>query len=269
MIGLNSCGDTDKSQAELENSEANTNSQITDNYQTQDTVQHANQIERDTIVYDSLIFPNENYMTKVLTIGVFHGDEVSENSDKKDWFGLFLSKQENYIARTKIKMKRVYDPVLDEENEKTGWEISTYNKDSCIILIEKIQILSEKKIQKIEFQNTIYPKDTVTINYLGIKYKIFATGGGAKGGSVWNYKLFISANIKGENRKSLLIAAPNFDDTMTSILFAGDIDGDGILDLIIDTSRKYGGVNPTIYLSKPASNGEILKPIGEISSVGC
>jgi hypothetical protein len=52
-----------------------------------------------------------------------------------------------------------------------------------------------------------------------------------------NYKLYITATIKGEAHKNLLVAQQNFDDQMIKLIFAGDIDGDGILDLIIDTSK--------------------------------
>lgn len=86
---------------------------------------------------------------------------------------------------------------------------------------------------------------------------------------VWNYKLYLTAEIKGQKRKSLLVAQPNFDDQMINLIFAGDIDGDGILDLIIDTSRHYNVTSPTIYLSKPAGNEEVVKPIGGHTSVGC
>lgn len=51
-------------------------------------------------------------------------------------------------------------------------------------------------------------------------------------------------------------------------LFQGE-KGDGVLDLIIDTSNHYNGESPTIYLSRPAENGEVVKPVGGYSWVGC
>lgn len=121
----------------------------------------------------------------------------------------------------------------------------------------------------------IFPGDTMGINYLGIDYKIFATGGSKKGADdlipskVWNYKLYINDTINGLQHKSLLVAQPNFDDRMINLIFAGDIDADGILDLIIDTSRHYNATSPTICLSKPADKGEVVKPIGGHTSIGC
>ena len=232
----------------------------------------------DSIVYVDISFPvDSSFTTKVLTVGTFHGDEVWENADKGKWFGLFKNKTSYYIAETKLKTIRVNDVVVDEnENEKSGWEVNTLHKDSSIILIEGLNYLNAHTIQQAVLPKLqIFPTDTMRINYLGNDYKIFATGGFKKGvddvvpSEVWNYELYMTAIINGQQLKSLLVAQPNFEDHMINLIFAGDIDGDGILDLIIDTSRHYNATSPTIYLSKPADKGEVVKPIGGHTSVGC
>lgn len=234
--------------------------------------------DNDTIVYDHSIFPvDSTFTTKVLRIGTFHGDEVGENTDRLTWFGLFKNKNGYFLKRTKIKVLEVYDPIVDEnENEKTGREVQTNNNDTCLILIEPLPYLTERTIQSLKLpKDNIYPNDTVLFKYSGIEYKIFATGGKKKVQEtpewfdVWNYKLYVTATIKGKVHKSLLVAQPKFDDQMINVIFAGDIDGDGILDLIIDVSGHYNSSSPTIYLSRPAKQGEVVKPIGGHTSVGC
>lgn len=233
---------------------------------------------KDTIIYDYNYYPiiDSAKSVKVLTVGSFHNDEVWENADKEKWLGLFKGKTNFYVAETKLKIRKVFDAILDKENEETGWEVQTANKDSAIILFEKLNFLTERNVeQAILSKEEIFPNDTLKVNYLGVDYKIYATGGKRKVQDdpewfvAWNYKLYISANIKGQELKTLLVAQPNFDDNMINIIFAGDIDGDGILDLIIDTSRHYNSECPTIYLSKPADNGEIEKPVGKHEIVGC
>jgi hypothetical protein len=118
------------------------------------------------------------------------------------------------------------------------------------------------------------PEDTLRVKYQGIDYKVYATGGKKKDENldrydVWNYKLYITANIKGKKRKSLLVAQSVYSDLKINIIFAGDIDGDGILDLILDISQNYNAYSPTLYLSKPADQKEVLKPIGGHTSFGC
>ena len=235
---------------------------------------------QDTIKYDNYIFPVESsFLIKVLTVGNFHSDEVENKANKEKWLGLFHNKTGFYIADTKLITKRVHDEILDEnESEKTGWEIKTGNEDSCLLLISSNSYVNEKAIKHLTLlKNQIYPGDTVTFQFLGVGYKLFATGGKKKsqddpsGLEVWNYKLYLTTTIKGEQHKSLLVAQPNFDEKMITIIFSGDIDGDGILDLIINTSRHYDEESPTIYLSKPADKPkkEVVKPVGGHTSFGC
>lgn len=220
---------------------------------------------------------DSTFSVKVLTTGTFHNDEVWKNADKLNWFGLFKHHENYYLKLTKIKTINVNDPIVDDdENIKTGWEVTTLNKDSCLILIEPLSYLADRKIQSIFLKkNYIYPSDTIKFEYLGIDYKIFATGikKNTQDSPEWydvsDYKLYLIATINGLEKKSLLVDEQNFDDKMIQLIFAGDIDGDSILDLIIDTSNHYNATRPTIYLSKPANKGEIVKRIGEHKSVGC
>lgn len=235
-------------------------------------------VDSDTNSNKFATFPIDScFSTKVLTVGTFHGDEVWDNADREKWFGLFQGKAGFYLAETTLKMRRVNDPVVDEhENQKTGWDVQTINKDTAIILMEGKNALTAHRVEEaILPKKQVLPADTIQIKYLGIDYKIFATGGKKKvqnnpdSFEVWNYKLYLTADIKGKKRTSLLVAQANFDDQMIQLIFAGDIDGDGILDLIIDTSRHYNASSPTIYFSSPAKNGEIVVPIGGHTSVGC
>lgn len=223
------------------------------------------------------VFPIDSHLSaQVLTVGKFHRDEVRRNADKQKWYGLFQNKSGFYLAQTSLRLTRVHDPVLDgNENEKTGWNVQTSINDSAIILIEQLDYLSTRKVeQAVLSKNQLLPGDTLRIKYSGLDYTIYATGdkkriqNTTEEFEVTNYKLYLTASIKGQHRQSLLVAHPNFDDQMITLIFAGDIDGDGILDLIIDTSRHYNARKPTIYFSKPAKNGEIVKPIGAHTSVG-
>lgn len=230
------------------------------------------------IVYDTAEFPaNGSFLVRALTTGTFHSDEVWMNADKEKWFGIFQNTTGFYITSTQLKIKRVRDEMFDEsKNVKTGWEVKTTNKDTCIFLVESFPALSNRSIQSVPLpKKQIYPGDTVKFQYLGIDYQLFATGGKKQNQDalnaveVWNYKLYLSATIKGQLHKSLLAAQPNFNDKMISVIFAGDIDGDGIVDLLIDNSNHYNATSPTLYLSKPAEKGEVLKPIGNHLTVGC
>jgi hypothetical protein len=51
--------------------------------------------------------------------------------------------------------------------------------------------------------------------------------------------------VDGRRVNQLLVAHENFDDQMTCLIWAGDIDGDDRLDLIINLARHYNeGARP-------------------------
>lgn len=228
--------------------------------------------------YQNAVFPLEDsFITSVLTVGSFHEDEVAADADKAPWSGLFKNGEGYYIAPTGLKTKRVYDPVIDEtEKEKTGREVQTTNKDTAVILVSGASFLTTGRVLPADLSKTqVFPGDTVQLRYDGVDYKLFATGDRRKSHSnteeitVRNYRLYLMATVKGQLCKSLLVAQENFDDAMITVLFAGDLDGDGILDLVIDTSRHYNVSSPTLYLSKPAGGGQIVKPVGAHITMGC
>jgi len=83
-----------------------------------------------------------------------------------------------------------------------------------------------------------------------------------------NYNLFLEKNTNGVITKQLLLFERYFDDQMIQILFIGDIDGDTIPDVLIDSSNHYNQTTPTLYLSKEAKEKEILKIVSLHNSVG-
>lgn len=215
------------------------------------------------------------FSTRLLTEGVFHNDEVWPKAANEEWFGLFQNQQGYYLAKTKLELTQVNDPISEEDN-LSGWQVKTASKDTSLVLIKTMNYLTPRKIQKIEVpKSNVYPQDTLKLNYMGNNYQIYATGEKIKLSDqpdiyeVKNYKLFITTRIHGKIRKTLLVSVEEFDDTMVSILFVGDMDGDGILDLLLDTSNHYNSERTTLYLSKPATNNELLMLVGKHTIIGC
>lgn len=256
MMGLLSCNNSEK--------------QVAD---TTETDSLATTIEKITVEEpaDFQEYPTDSFfISKVLTTGIFHSDEVLEDADKMNWVGLFKNKTGYYLAATKIKTSRVHDPIVDEDKKtKTGWKVQTTNKDSALILVEALPFLKENKVQQLALtQAQFMPGDSLKFNFINIEYQIFAKGK-LDGTTVLDYKLYLKTTQNGQTKVELLSAQLGFEDAMIRILFAGDIDGDGLLDLVIDNSNHYNGKSITLYLSKPAENGALLKVIGGHRSVGC
>lgn len=245
-------------------------------------------IVEDTIHYDTLQLPSLDFANnavknniyfsgKILTTGDFHEQEVWPNVQNEKWFGIFKDKDGYYISQTKIEVKRVHDAISEDENldKKSGWEIKTASKDTSLLLISGLNYIDNHRIEEIAFGKYIIPGDSLKIEYKGNSYNFYATGMKINQSkdfdtyNMYNYKIFLRAKINGIEKKQLLVSSPQNDDALARILFIGDIDGDEILDIVIDTANHYNADKPTLYLSKPIDGDEILKIVGIHVRYGC
>lgn len=219
---------------------------------------------------DVYVSSDTNQCFVILNDGTFHGDEVNEKDLGGVWYGIFADNGTYFMEETTVKTKRVNDAVLDAEGEATGWKITTAHPDDALILL-KGKGLRNRDFEAIEFKKEVYPGDTIQFDFKGKNYWIFATGStdDLDGRSVENYKLFMMTEKQGELISQLLVSHDNFDDAMCSVLFIGDIDSDGIPDLILDNSRHYNSDNPTLYLSGDAGENSLLRIVGWHYAVGC
>lgn len=216
------------------------------------------------------------YPAAILTTGLFHNEEVYSTHRNRSWYAIFQNSNGYYVDTARVVIKRAHDPIADDEGGKaTGWQVNTANSDTSILLFAGVNGLEKRQIKEVDLhKKVIQAGESVTYTYNGITYTLYATGAKEQeepGAPVttYNYRLFIKATINGTERIQILVAARDFDDRMTGIIFAGDIDGDNIPDLIINTSSHYNATIPALYLSKPAGSKEVLKLMGWHVSVGC
>ncbi|RDC66316.1 hypothetical protein [Adhaeribacter pallidiroseus] len=238
----------------------------------------ANKLDLNSVITDTLTYlqPKE-YLAKVLTEGAFHEDEVWENAENENWYGLFQGKNNFYLQQTTVRTSRILDPVMDgDDGPKTGWKVTSTNQDTSLILITRLNFLKNRKVDPFKLpKEDILPGEKLELNYKGHSYQLYATGHKHKEASksdwyiVSDYKLFFLTFRNGKEVKQVLVQHAAFDDDMVNIIFAGDIDGDGLLDFIIDKSNHYNAVIPTLYLSRPAEKGKLVEEVGEHVSVGC
>ena len=213
---------------------------------------------------------------EILFTGTFHGDEVRQNIEALPWLGLFADDHGNFVLReTKIIAQRVVDGLVDdvENGEKTGWQIDTENGQHPTLLVTGGDF-TEGQVAAGQIPVAIYPGDSVQFDFNGDQYVLFATGvsvidSAAGVNHVSEYNLFVVRTHAGRSAHASLVSHPSFDDAMTSILWSGDIDRDGYMDFVIDMSSHYNQRLPTLFLSKPAKDNQVVIPVAEHSSVGC
>ena len=228
--------------------------------------------------------PNNLPLSLIQPIG-YHGDEVPADFDLKKWIGIFKDENGYYLDSTRITIQTCYDPIMDEEeNDSLSWTgkyIQALHLDSCIYLISGLNdrssigkdIYLKNILDSVQY---IYPPDTINIKFLEQKYSLYGRADSAPSEYspeeliYTNYRLFFTGtNDKQQQITQALATAASFDSNMFSLLFVGDIDNDGLLDFIVNTSEHYNVYQPTLYLSSFANKGELVGLAAIHRSVGC
>lgn len=191
-------------------------------------------------------YPSVPNYYKILEKTTYHGSDI-EGVKADNWVGLYKNNNGFYIQDTEVYTRTVHDNVLDEEWQNTGKEVVISNdSDNCIALLGNFSWKCEepKKVKQIDLSKQFQENKSFTFNFLGKKYN-------------WNIKengcVTISTELNGKKFEQL-ICSHRFD----AILFAGDLNSDGKLDLILDTSEFDSSAKQLTFFQSFQDNSELL-----------
>jgi hypothetical protein len=204
------------------------------------------------------------------------GDDVTMKDAELQWQGLFHNKGNFFIKPTRIKFTKdfsAFDNDPDKPDQKTGLLMKCLSKDSCWFVFRGIDSLVSGPVKTVDFrQFIIYAAgQKKEFKFGGVTYTFYTTGS-KRNGQIYNFKLFLLANVKGHYYNQLI---RSFGDTVPlvgsddpdniSIDFVGDLDGDNIPDFITSVSG-YAFGSTSLYLSRPAGNRAIVVLTGYMAS---
>lgn len=229
-----------------------------------------------TIAVDT-VYPSFYGMSiKLMYPGTLHDGEADSSDLKTSWLGMFKTASGYEWKPTRLLAKRIKDEVVDGDSEETGWELSTSVSDSCFILVEANRWLKPGNISQAAIPiEQLLPGEEIVVKLANKSYRLFAKGEKKEiqdNPGVWeitHYELWLECLETELPKTTLLTAIPSFKDAMVKILFAGDLDQDDALDLILNTTEHYNLYRPTVYLSSPADAKHCVKPMGLMETSGC
>ncbi|NOT87600.1 MAG: VCBS repeat-containing protein [Lysobacter sp.] len=220
--------------------------------------------------------------------GMFHdGEAVARHGDR--WLALRVHDGDARLRMTRLRVKRVFDVITDAEGETTGHEIEsdvgdvvTYLRGPGLhagpVAVAVSEYAGEGPLptQRLRLGDRVYrlltrcTADAVNTAQDGMTYRCrIELSEDGKDGDVERGPRQTLTEMTGN---SALSAAPDIvlgDDASPHVIFAGDLDRDGRLDLIFDTSDHYNRSHPVLFLSGAAEGEELLHAVAEHDAVGC
>lgn len=204
---------------------------------------------------------------RLLETGDFHGDEVAARSGER-WLGLFPSVGGFTLRHAVLDVVNVHDPVVDDPTERTGKRVSVGRAGQPVFLLKgghglrpgvvKTVFKGEEQLGNAEivrlrlgerdYQLRVVSDDPDPADHLKQNSRLILTSG---------------------KESQVLFVARTHDDASWSLLWAGDLDGDGKLDLYADLNRHYNTSERRLFLSTKTARRKLVREVATFSVVGC
>ena len=207
----------------------------------------------------------ENETIQLLRTGIFHGDEVEEGIEQQDWLAVFSNEKTSSVRPVNLQVLLVEDPVVDEPGTKTGKEISIQSGEKPTFLVQGVEPISTE-IQSLPITDSMLNAGS-SVTFLLHEQQWKLTALGTKGEVYPTGSYFYELAHK--NTRQIIAGTPFLEDANFSIRWAGDLDGDQALDLLLNVSNHYNVEHLQLYLSSFAKPGKLVQAVAERISVGC
>jgi len=224
------------------------------------------------------------FKIKLLETGEgFHGDEVKAKSGET-WLGFFKENDKYFLRNSKIKIRRVHDPVIDgyyeqEAAQKTGKSVSVDNRNLSLFLLKSANILNEGEILTLFGGSFNENEAEENIDYVPLKnglvkeYEIQGQKFSLKVQTAKNKngEKILALVLESEDIKQVLHSAKYFgeDDYLGTLYWTGDLDRDGKPDFYFDLYFHDNVIYKNLYLSSKASKRKLVKKVATFTITGC
>ncbi len=214
---------------------------------------------------------------EMLRTGSFHGDEVPSNAPGR-WSALVLDGGGASLRPVRVSVVREYDAIVDENGEQTGKRVQISPHVEATVLLRGLRSLKpglvataigEQNFRQGRRIEARLGTRSYHLSFECIPHEVAEGQSGTcelkveSGPStqvLFTYQLpFIS---DGEWHTSGILDTP-------MILWAGDLDGDGRLDVLVNTSDNDNVGEVRLYLSSLADPARLMAEAARFTYVGC
>ncbi|MEK6281296.1 MAG: hypothetical protein AABN95_13165 [Acidobacteriota bacterium] len=209
---------------------------------------------------------------RVLEIGEFHGKEVDAQTGEK-WLGLHISSDGSMLLNYQVTVEAFHDSIVDEPEKKTGKKVSVDLPLEPVFLVEAegLNAGQVKTVFQGSHENALERTSPVTLKLADISYELkVVSPEGVENCSdeklPKNAKLVLAS---AESTQTLYSLEDCGNDPRWLLLWAGDLDGDGRLDLYISVNQHYNVSEKKLFLSSKAIEGRLVVEVAEFVTSGC
>ena len=217
--------------------------------------------------------------------GQFHAGETIAR-DGERWLALRVDMAEAALLPTTVRVATVEDVLLDGPGERSGQAVSSQPADDAILMFLRgpalvAGMVDQARMDMVDGDGRYRFERALAFRDARYRLRSECTPrGGASVAGQFQFDCVIVLRDMGSRREQVLVRMDGYatgpgehawlgDDAAPALLFAGDLDRDGELDLLFDTTHHYNVSHPTLYLSSQAGPGELLREVATHEATGC
>jgi len=226
---------------------------------------------------------------KILLPGEWPGQGISAESGT-DWWGIFPDGDGFTLQHAPVTITLVHDSMMDREREMTGRKVTIPQESTPVLLIKGLKEPAEGPILSATLEPLDWPSEQSTrlrqnaflfpgqshrLTLPTDKVRLTAVGTAHEDPEsryvyLENYQINM---YRGEDEKAVsqaLTTIPRMGDLGEPyLIWAGDIDRDGKIDLIYDLTDHYIKTHLALFLSSAAKEGELVGLVAEWKWSSC
>lgn len=209
---------------------------------------------------------------QLLETGDFHGEEVKARTGER-WLGLHVSDHGSLLLSYRIKVEAVHDGIVDEDEEqKTGKAVSVDLPLQPSFLVKGAVELREGPVTTVVDGDTPLEKAMPISLIIAEHTYVLKIGGNQEKEKCTEQALPENATlvlVSGNTAQVLYSLKECGSDPGWSLLWAGDLDRDGKLDLYVNVNQHYNVSEKKLFLSSRAAKGQLVKEVTGFVTTGC
>lgn len=211
---------------------------------------------------------------EILYTDLFHGDEVTAKSGEP-FLALVCTGAGCVLQPVKVQVTPEFDPIVDAEDERTGKRVSAAGVDEHVYLLKSKRLHPGVVTTATPASTELLPVSKPQTITLGTsKYRLHYRCGSAP-----DPEGFVDCALvlEAQGVTQVLASFPALSDggklnpldIEQYVMFAGDLDHDGKLDLLANVSGHWNEWRPALFLSSAAKEGELVARVAELVATGC
>ncbi len=214
---------------------------------------------RETSVLAALRQPE----VQILQVGEFFCEITAEPNEV--WLGLYPTKSGYTLMPTTVRVDAFYDPTITEDENATGaTRVSVQGQNTPVFLITGLDSIKAGMVKTLFSGRLPLPLGSALEFSLdnGVNYYLAAFEGVKCNSGTAAY----TVELVQDNRSQVICTSDTTSAAVSYLLWAGDLDRDGQLDMLIDTTCDYNASGPALFLSSLAKHGSLLEKVARFET---